>query len=325
MTKVIENMNKWLNSHIFLLVVFALLLGVFIPVQISGSIKNLSGILLAYMMFITSLGTNIRSFINVLKRPWIPLYSLLLVHVASPLIAWLAGCIFFPGDSSTRIGLIIAGSIPLAVTSIIWTSLADGNVAISVVAVTLDTFIVPFLFPMFLLVLLNQSISISYTQMVFQLFWMVTLPSICGMLLKDYFGSVIDSFSAGIGGFSAKITQFVVIFINASVVAPYLKWSGELVKVLLVAFAMVVCGFFLGYLGSFAIKKKSVGIIPAMIYCVGMRNNSFGLVLALSCFKPVVAIPITSCMLFQQPVAALVHAKLIKKEKNNTTTSGQPV
>lgn len=47
-------------------------------------------------------------------------------------------------------------------------------------------------------------------------------------------------------------------------------------------------------------------IILTMIYNVGLRNMSVGLVLALTYFPPAVAIPITLFILFQQPLAAAV-------------------
>lgn len=64
-----------------------------------------------------------------------------LVHFITPLTAWAVGMVFYPNDSDIRIGYLIGASIPIGVTSIIWTSiLIKGNLGIAFVAVTLDTF-----------------------------------------------------------------------------------------------------------------------------------------------------------------------------------------
>lgn len=43
-----------------------------------------------------------------------------------------------------------------------------------------------------------------------------------------------------------------------------------------------------------------------MIFNVGMRNTSFGSVLAIAYFPPAVAFPIILTLLYQHPIAAIV-------------------
>ena len=262
--------------------------------------------LFAYMTFVTSLSTGLKSFIQVLGRPWVPLWALLLIHLVTPLIAYLLGNLFLADADQAKLGLLVGAAIPVGVTSVIWTSLTQGNVPMCLVAVTLDTFIVPVLLPFYYKLIVNQSIVINYLSLVIQLVLMVTIPSILGMLLYDRTGGKTAGFARGIGGLTAKIALFIVILLNASLVLPSFSWSLDIVQMMTVALLLVVSGYALGYVGSLCIPNHSRDIMMAMIYSVGMRNISCGLVIAITYFPPAVAVPIILCMLFQQPVAAAI-------------------
>jgi predicted Na+-dependent transporter len=75
----------------------------------------------------------------------------------------------------------------------------------------------------------------------------------------------------------------------------------------------------IGFLGSYVFKDRSKETALAMIYCVGLRNISFGLVLALTFFPPPVAVPITMFILFQQPFAAMIPYLFRKINKKHLT------
>ncbi|SMC48955.1 Predicted Na+-dependent transporter [Sporomusa malonica] len=298
--------NEWLGKKMFLLVLVALVMGCLLRVPDSPLVRVLLVALFAYMTFVTSLGTGFKSFIQVLGRPWVPLWALILIHLVTPLIAYSLGNLFFANMPETKLGLLIGAAIPVGVTSVIWTALTQGNIPICLVAVTLDTLIVPVLLPLYYKLIVDQSIIINYASLLIQLILMVTIPSIAGMLFYDWTGGKAAGFSRGIGGVSSKVALFIVILLNASLVAPNVSWSVEIVQMMAVVLLMVAAGYVLGYVGSLCIPNSSRDIMLAMIYSVGMRNISCGLVIAITYFPPAVAIPITLCMLFQQPIAAVI-------------------
>jgi predicted Na+-dependent transporter len=308
------NWNDWLAKNMLALVLSGLLLGFFIPISDSFLLRRVVVALFAYMTFVTALNTSFRDFLKVLRHPWIPLWILILVHFVTPLTAWAAGLIFYPNDSSIRLGYLIGACIPIGVTSIIWTSLVKGDLATSLVAVTLDTFIVPFVLPLFFHFAVGQTIHLNYLQMVEELMLMVTVPSIIGMLFHDWTKGKVTGFSKSIGGATAKLGLFLVILINSGVVVPQIPWDISIVKTVFVTLFIVSTGYFVGYLGSFVIKDRSRGTVLTMIYNVGIRNNACGLVIALTYFPVRVAIPITLSILFQQPLATLI-SHLYKRVK----------
>ena len=311
-------LNDWLSKNMFIVVLSGLFLGFFANITDSPSLRKIVVALFAYMTFITALGTSFKEFTAVLRRPWIPVWVLILVHFVTPLTAWAVGMIFYPNDPDIRLGYLIGAAIPIGVTSIIWTSLVKGDLTVSFVAVTLDTFLVPAVLPLFLHLVADQFIEISYSKMVMDLMLMVTVPSILGMLLHDVTKGRVVNFSKSVGGATSKLALFFVILINSAVVLPQINWDISILKTLLVTLFIVSASFFVGYLGSFALKDRTHSMILTMIYNVGIRNNACGLVIALTYFPPKVAIPMTLSILYQQPIATIV-AHLYKRLK--TTSS----
>lgn len=268
--------------------------------------------LFAYMTFVTALSISFKDFTRVLLKPWISVWVLILVHLITPLTAWLAGIVFYPDDPYTRLGYLIGASIPIGVTSVIWTALVRGNLPISLVAVTLDTLVVPLVLPLFLQVIVGQSLQLDYLKMIEELMMMVTIPSVTGMLLHDWTHGRIAKFSETFGGTTSKLGLVLVIAINAAVVMPQINWNASIIKALLVTLFIVSSGYFVGYLGSFALKERTQEMTLTMMFNVGIRNNACGLVIALTYFPPSVAVPMTLAILYQQPLATLI-SKIFKQ------------
>ncbi len=314
--------NKWLSGRLFLVIVAGLSAGYVFPVHNSPGLRIAATVLFAYMTFVTSMGTSFRHFLSVLKMPRVPLWILFLTHVVTPLIAWGTGLLVYPDAPYTRLGYLIATSLPIGLTSIIWTALTSGNVAVSLVAVTLDTIVAPVLLPAMLRVTVGRSFPVDYGAMMVQLMLMVTLPSIAAMIWHDRSGSKTLAFCQGIGGVTSKLGMITVIYMNSAVIVSAMAWSGTVLKAAAVTIFLVIVSFALGLFGSFLLKERSRSMEFTMMYNVGIRNVSIGLVLALTYFPPPVAVPVTLFILFQQPVAALLP-HLFKREEPSVSLSAE--
>ncbi len=315
--------NAWLSSHMFVVVLSAMFLGLVFPLKSSPELQLIAIALFAYMTFVTSLTTSLKDFVRIVSSPLVPLWILCLIHGLVPLFTWLLGTIFYPTDFYMRLGLVIAGSIPIAVTSIIWTSISDGDVALSLVAVTLDTLIIPIFMPTYLSYIVGQSIRIDYTHMLLQLIAMVTVPSFLGMIVNQTTHGRFNDFASSVGGFTSKLGNFAVIYLNAAVILPEIPWDRSMAKTMAVVLLVVLAGYAFGLLGSLILKKPRRETVVAMMFNVGMRNTSFGSVLAIAYFPPPVAIPVTLIMLYQQPVAA-VASYLFSRFSEQEARCGQP-
>ena len=307
----LNKIYSWMSRRIFICVFVSLAAGYFYPLTPTPFWQKTIMVLFAYMTFATALGTSFKEFLAVSRKPKIPLYILSVVHIVTPLTAWVVGKLFFPDSFNVQIGFLIGAAIPVGVTSIIWTSIVKGNVPVSLVTVTLDTIISPLLLPLFILAVIGVAVKINYMAMAIDLVLMITLPSIVGMLLHDQTGGATKGFVNGIGGILSRLSFFAVIFINSAFVTPFIVWSAFILKILLVTLLLVTAGYFIGY-GSSRLIGAGHGVTLAIVYNTGMRNIATGLVIASAYFPPDVAIPITMMILFQQPLAA-VTAKVYEK------------
>ncbi len=298
--------NNWLGRRMFFVVLSAFMCGIVFPLTWSPYLGTLAVGLFAYMTFIVSLETSFRDFFHVLAKPWLTLWMLFLIHAVMPLVAWVTGSVFYPDSDLTRLGFLIGAAIPIGVTSIIWTSIARGDVVLALVGVTVDTVVSPLILPAYLALVAGRVVDIDYFHLLLRLLGMVTLPSLLGMAVNDISLGRLKRFSRSVGGFTSKAALFMVVYINAGAVMPEIHWDSSLAKMLLVILLLVMVGYYLGYAGSFVLKDRRRSTVAAMVYNVGMRNISFGSVLAVAYFPPAVALPVTLAMLYQQPLAAAV-------------------
>lgn len=305
-------LNSWFARNMFFVVLSALFFGFLAPVPTTNFWSMVATLAFLYMTFVASVETSLKDFFHTLAKPGIALWMLLLIHGVMPLIAYIIGLVFYPDNEYLRLGFLIGATIPIGVTSMIWSNMVGGDVPLSMVAVTLDTLVSPLLLPVFIILVAGKTIQLNAVDLLIGLLWMITLPSLFGMLLHDFTKGALDKYARSIGGFFSKIAIFLVVFINASAIAPEIHWNHTIIKLLLVILIVSISGYSAGFLGSYVLKGHQRERMVTMIYGVGMRNNSLGLILALTYFPPAVAMPVTLSMLYQQPLAGVVW-HLIKR------------
>jgi len=298
-----KKINTWLTQRISLFVLLALACGYFLPLDPNPVLQYIVIALFGYMTFTTSLTTSFREFIKIVRRPKMPVYTLCIVHIAIPFAAWMVGILVFPENHLVQIGFLIGSAVPVGITSLIWAHIVKGNVPLALVIVSLDTILAPLLLPLFILFVVGAVISIDYPKMIIELLFMISLPSVAGMLIHDYAGGRARSFSEGFGGVLSRIAFFGIIFINSCLVLPFIVWGPLILKIVLVAAFIAAFGYFIGYVAGRAVTTDRSTIV-SMVYSTGMRNIATGLVIATSYFSYEAAVPIALAMLFQQPFAA---------------------
>lgn len=301
--------NLWISKRMFLVVLLPVLAG-FLGQKYFSSGLGGNGVvvsLFAYMTFVTSLEITWQRFWGALSYPGTIVWMLFLIHGVMPLIAFLLARSFFIHSFPTQLGFLIGATVPVGVTSIIWTSVTGGDSALALAVVTIDTILVPLWFPFFLEGVAGQYIPVSYGRLFYDLIWMVTVPSVAGMSLATIIPRFSRDFTRSFGGFTAKVGLALVVFVNALRVAPEIRWNFSLGKMFVALLLLVISGYLLGYGGSLIFSGRRWEGTVAMVYNVGMRNLSFALVLAVSYLPSLAAVPLTLLMLYQQPLAGLTH------------------
>jgi BASS family bile acid:Na+ symporter len=267
----------------------------------------------ACMTFAGSIGSNFKDLRKVMMHPMPIVATFVILHLIMPLVGWGAGALLFPGDDLTQTGFVLLFVIPTGVVSLVWVTIYGGNIALTLALILLDTLLSPFIVPLSLSLIIGAKVHLDSWAMMQGLFWMVVLPSIIGMILNQYTnGKVKTVWGPRLAPFT-KIGLFVVVAINSSVVAPYLREvNGKLITIIIVAFICATLGYLLGWAASRMMKWER-DVTVALTFNSGMRNLSAGAVLAISFFPPPVALPVIAGMLFQQLLAAIYGFSLEKK------------
>jgi bile acid:Na+ symporter, BASS family len=276
---------------------------------------NLIPWIFAFITFAGSLSSNATSFKETVRHP-LPLFIILIIlHILMPVWAWSVGHLTFNGDVETITGLVLGMAIPTGISSMIWVTIYRGNIPLTLSIILLDTFLSPFIVPLTLSILVGGRVDMDIYSMMSGLFLMVVLPSILGMLVNQFtHGKAKEQLSPKLAPFS-KLGLGVVVMINGSAVAPYLR------EIDIKLFMITVTVFFIaftGYLFSFVIGKFIKGdreTVVALTFTGGMRNISAGAVLAVSYFPAAVAVPVVIGMLFQQ-VLASIYGFLVDRHFN---------
>ncbi|MBE3571011.1 MAG: hypothetical protein IMW92_13215 [Bacillales bacterium] len=102
----------------------------------------------------------------------------------------------------------------------------------------------------------------------------------------------------------SKIFLGIVVLINSSVIAPYLRHIDiKLIEIAAAVFLIAFFGYYLSFFIGVMFKLKKNTVV-AMTFLGGMRNISAGAVVAVSYFPAKAAVPVVIGMLFQQILAS---------------------
>ncbi|WP_042357061.1 bile acid:sodium symporter family protein [Bacillus rubiinfantis] len=300
----LDRLNKQLEKMMPLITP----IGVIIGVIFSAYLKDFSFLIpwiFAFMTFAGSLGSNFHSLKDVVTHPKSIFIAIMILHVLMPIWAWGVGHIVFPNDPYTITGLILAMVIPTGITSFIWVSIYKGNIPMVLSVILIDVLLSPIIVPYSLTIFIGQKIEMDTISIMMGLLGMVVIPSIIGMMLNQLTkGKINYLLGRRLAPFS-KLSIGLVVMLNGSVVAPYLKnINSRLVGITLVVFFIALTGYFFSFIiGRLLVKDR--GSVISLTFTGGMRNISSGAVIGVTYFPAAVAVPVVIGMLFQQILASL--------------------
>ncbi|WP_162008035.1 bile acid:sodium symporter family protein [Heliorestis convoluta] len=262
----------------------------------------------AYMTFVGALNCSWKQFRELLKAPMLFIASLALVHLFIPLLAFICGTLFFPDDPLTVAGMVIAATLPVAITAAVWTYIAGGNNLFVLALVVIDTLLSPIILPLSTYTLFGAFGVLPLERLVQDMLLMVVLPSIIGLLLHPYRTWSPQGPTQALLNIGTKLCVFLVVAINVAILHEFfvMTWS-EIGKLLTALTLLVILAYLSGYgLGRFL--RRPFGDVVALTYTAGMRNIALGVVMSVGYFDPAVSIPIVFLSLIQQPVATITHS-----------------
>ena len=230
-------------------------------------VTNILPLALAFIMLTLGLGLTGQDFIRVIKQPKNFLIGLLSQIILLPIVAFIIIKIW-PISPELAIGVMIIASAPGGVTSNILTSLARGDVALSIsltaVISLLSVLTVPFvvLTSVDLLGLNNITENISLLSMAIQMFLIVAAPTFLGMIIRKYANNFTLKFEPTAKKISVAL--FIIVLIGAILsekenLVNYFAQAG-LITLLLNILMMILAYNLAKIFGSGSQQKKAISI-----------------------------------------------------------------
>ncbi len=240
---------------------------------------------LAFIMFALGLGLTGSDFIRVLKQPrdfFVGAFSQIIVL---PIIAFII-IKLWPVSPELAIGVMIIAAAPGGVTSNLLTSFAKGDVALSISLTAIISLLCIFTIPFIILTsakFLGQSNiteNISLLSISRDMFLIVTVPVILGMLLKRFVSGFASKFEPLAKKISAVL--FVVVLLGAIMaekenITYYFAQAG-LITLVLNVIMMVLAYYIAQMLATGSAQKKCI-----TIEC-GLQNGTLAIFVATSIF-----------------------------------------
>ena len=240
---------------------------------------------LAFIMFVLGLGLTGADFLRVIKQPRDFFVGAFSQVILLPIVAFILVMIW-PIAPELAIGVMIIAAAPGGVTSNLLTSFAKGDVALSISLTAIISLLCVITIPFIVLTsvgLLGDSNipqDISLLSMSRDMFLIVTVPVILGMLLRRFASGIALKFEPIAKKIS--IVLFVLVLLGAIAaerenVISYFAQAGLITLVLNVVM-MVVAYFVAQSLASGTKQKKCI-----TIEC-GLQNGTLAIFVATSIF-----------------------------------------
>lgn len=238
---------------------------------------------------------------------------LVCAHVLLPLIVKALASLAFPSSPSYVTGFILLSSIPIAVTSFLWTTIHAGDGALALALILLDTLLSPLLTPLTVRLLADSSVQLDFQGIIISLLYMIVIPSLLGMLVKQAASEACTNARPYLSPVT-KVCMMLVIVLHVASLSGTLTFSAVYVPLILMNLVVIALGFVLIYsLGRYVLHEDRASVV-SMTFTGGMRNISAALVLATSYFRAETALPVVIGILLQQTFVGFLGARLFSRD-----------
>jgi len=280
-----------------------LLLGVVFP-DVFAWITPFVTAMFAFITFQGALGNNFSNLATTVRHPLPMVLSLVTSAVLMPVLAYLLGSVFFGSDPSIVCGIVLEYSVPIAVLSVMWTGLYQGDLSLTLATLLVSTVASPITIPLTLKLLLGQTVQVDVMGMMTSMLISIALPACAGMAVNDLsHGWGKRTLSPAVAP-AARLLMLLVIISNATGVASYMRnLTPMLVGVVVFVGIFASTGYVWGIVLARLTHQPRGGVV-SMTYLCGMRNISAGAVIVTAYFPGEAMFPVIMGTLFQQVLAA---------------------
>jgi predicted Na+-dependent transporter len=303
--------NRRLERFMPVLTPLGVLMGFLLPGAFI-KLRPLVPLFFGIMTLAGALRLTIRDFGLTLRRPLGIGLFFLSSHIVMPLAVLLIAPLVFR-DPDTVAGYILLYSVPTAVSGFMWVSMFQGDSALALTLIMLDTLLAPLVVPGTISVLLGTQVSLDMTGIALSLILMVVIPTVIGVGINEISREKIPGLACPYLNPLAKLCMVALIAANASPVSHLIRVDDPQVW-LIGAFCIVFA--VLGY-GISKITGILERLYPAkritLFFSGGLRNISAATTIAIDFFPETAALPCLLGIMFQQLMAAFMGKLMLGK------------
>jgi bile acid:Na+ symporter, BASS family len=279
-------------------------LGYQFPEWFTG-IRNWTSFALAFILFIMGLTLSRENLKRIITHPKNAIIGVLGKWGVTSGIAFLLANLFFSHQNDLKAGIILAGSVPSGTSANLYSMMANGNVALSVMMSTLDTFVGPFFTPIIMKATVGSVVHVAISPLVLKMVYVVLLPITLGLIIQWKFQEKIASIRSVV----PILSSIALLIVDLSVVSNAHDMLFEninlLPKLFLCVFLQITIPMILGYIYS-SIFKMPEPERRSIVYEFGICNTALAALLAMDSISPIAAVPAVTNMIVNTSLGALI-------------------
>lgn len=265
------------------------------PTALRATEITLPLVLLAVLLFCAAVQTDTAKIRAIRSRPWALLSGTLAVWVAPSLLFVVAAMLLppviaAPASAELMVGLALVASMPVANSSVAWTQLVRGDLALSLALVLVTIFLSPWVTPT-LLAWLRLTMSAadrsSFEELItnfsgaFFIIWVV-LPTAAGLACRHSLGGErVASLRNGLT-LTSVASLLALNYVNAAQAFPEVFQHSQpsaLVAAVVLAVAVSAVGIAAGWILAKALREGAETRL-ALMFGLGMKHTGLALLLA---------------------------------------------
>ncbi|EST54584.1 hypothetical protein T458_13030 [Brevibacillus panacihumi W25] len=268
-------------------------------------LKNWTSPSLAFILFCMGITLSRESLKQVISRPRNALLGVLGKWTITLGIALVLAFLFFDGHADIQAGIILASSVPSGTSANLYTFMAGGTLALSVMMSAVDTLIGPFLTPLIMKFSVGSVVPVAFLPVFLQMVYVVLLPIALGLWVQWKWEQKLGNIRRVI----PILSSVALIIVDLAVVSSAQKSLQENLDILpllfLCLFLQITIPMAVGY-GYAARLGMPEPDRRAVVYEFGICNTALAALLAMDHISPIAAVPAVANMITNISVGALI-------------------
>lgn len=267
--------------------------------------KSWTGPALAFILFNMGLTLSLASLRQVMIQPKNALLGVLGKWTVTLGISFLLAFLFFRDNPTLMAGVILAGAVPSGTSANLYTFMAGGTLALSIMMSAVDTLIGPFATPIIMKSTVGSVVPVAFLPVFLQMVYIVLLPIALGLVVQLKWEIRLYNIRRIIPLLSALALLVVDLAIVSSAQSMLKTYLHLLPLLFLCVFLQVTIPMIIGYFYGVGIRAAEADR-RAIVYEFGICNTALAALLAMDHISPIAAIPAVANMITNTTMGALI-------------------